>query len=231
MLLQCLFICIVLSFSDFVDYHIVPLAAQLLLWFYSLFPFKLLRVAATGLLGLSVLCLGLLLVICTVRSWRYFFFPVKEQLMFTIQCVCTIPFVLAQLSFMFVQSKSLLEDIPPRFLPKLYKNTIYIMFFHDFVYAWALAPFGGIYILFAFTHFIVHTIMLALTEETTKPLLWVFRLLWGALLVQHSIVLWNLFEYTMVRGLTAVYMVTAVMYLTNSYLQDQKRTSYTSTAQ
>lgn len=225
--------CIFLSFSDFWEYQVAGAAAQFVLWFYAFFPFRPLRIVATISLGLGVLSSSMLLLICFVRSWRYFFFPVKEQLTFALVCLASIPILTAQLAFMFIQSKSLLEKKTAVYVKSLYKTTVYIMFFHDFVYAWALAPFGGIYILFAFTHFIVHTLMIALnSERDALPLqLWGFRLLWVALLVQHGYTLYMLFEYTIVRGLTFVYIVTALMYLVNSYLQSQRQTDSKSTVE
>lgn len=209
------------------------IGAQTALWFYDLFPFRGVRVAAVGLLGISVLTLSMLLIICVVRSWRYFYFPVKEQLTFTLECLATVPFVTAQLAFAFLQSKSLVPRREPQYMKYLYRNTIYILFFHDFVYAWALGPFGGMYSVFAFTQFIVHTLMLALDTATNPPRSqqWLFRAMWLGLLAQHVYTITNLFEYTIVRGLTYVYIVAVVMYLANSYLQSRTQKVSTSTKQ
>lgn len=214
--------------------------AQLVLWFYALFPFRALRVAGTVMLGLAVLSSSMLLLISFVRAWRYFFFPVKEQLKTSLRCLANIPLVTAQIAFMFIQSKSLLEVKAAVYMKNLYKNTVYIMFFHDFVYAWALAPFGGVYIVFAFTHFVVHTLMLAQDVEMAPfdgipswTVKWWnlmgFRLLWLYLIGQHVYVITQLYEYTIVLGMTCVYIVSLLMYLVNSYLQNRTRITATST--
>lgn len=237
-LLQFVLICASLSYGDWWMYHVPIMAAQLVLWFYSLFPFRALRVAATATLGLAVLSSSLLLVISFVRTWRYFFFPVKEQLKTSLECLANIPVLVAMIAFMFIQSKALLELKTAVYMKDLYRNTVYIMFFHDFVYAWVLAPFGGIYIIFAFTHFVVHTIMLAQDVEPhfgVQPwtTAWVnligFRVLWLGLVGQHTYVIIQLYEFSIVFGLTGVYIICLLTYLLNSYLQNRTRTAATST--
>lgn len=239
-LLQFILICITLSYGDWWEYHMANAVAQLVLWFYALFPFRALRVAGTVMLGLAVLSSSMLLLISFVRAWRYFFFPVKEQLKTSLECLANIPLVVAQIAFMFIQSKSLLEVKAAVYMKNLYKNTVYIMFFHDFVYAWALAPFGGVYIVFAFTHFVVHTLMLAQDVEMAPfdgipswTVKWWnlmgFRILWLYLIGQHVYVITQLYEYTIVLGMTGVYIVSLLMYLVNSYLQNRTRITATST--
>lgn len=238
-LLQFILVCIALTYADWWEYHVAGMVAQLLLWFYALFPFRMLRIAGTVALGLAVLSSSMLLLISFVRAWRYFFFPVKEQLKTSLECMANIPLVVAQIAFMFIQSKSLLEIKQPVYLQNLYKNTVYIMFFHDFVYAWALAPFGGIYIIFSFTHFVVHTLMFAQDVEIAPfggippwTVKWWnlvgFRILWLYLIGQHAYVISQLYEYTIVLGLSSVYIVCLLMYLVNSYLQNRTRITATS---
>ena len=243
-LLQFILTCVALSYGDWWAYHLANASAQIVLWVYALFPFRFLRIVSTVVLGIAVLSSSLLLVISFVRAWRYFFFPVKEQLKTSLECLANIPLLVAMIAFMFIQSKSLLELKTAKYLKELYRNTVYIMFFHDFVYAWALAPFGGIYIVFAFTHFVVHTIMLAQDTEPVVSFRWNiaswsvqqwnivgFRVLWLYLMGQHAYVISQLYEYTIVRGLTSVYIMTLCTYLVNSYLQTRTRTTSMSTTQ
>ena len=217
--------CIILSYSTLIPYVLAGVVAQLFLWFYSFFPFKSLRIASTVFSSLALLSHGLLLLISTVRAWRYFFFPVKEQLAFSLECIGNIPLVVAQIVFLLQQMKVLLEEKPVRFLKNLYRNTLYIMFFHDFAYAWILAPYGGVYIFFAFTHFVVHTLMLSIDKQVTLPpfRLNAFRVLWSYLCGQHIYVMYQLWEYRIVLGFTGVYLVVCAMYLINSFLQSGRK--------
>lgn len=223
-LLQALFASLALTYADTWAYHVPVVCTQLLLWFYDSFPFNYLRLVSSVSLGVSVLTSSLLLLISFVRMWRYFFFPVKEQFAFAAECFANIPIVLAQLAFLFIQSKSLLEKKDVKYSKDLYRTTVYIMFFHDFVYAWILAPFGGEFVVFAFTQFVVHTLMIVLEDEARLPDYQVlgFRVAWSYLIAQHLYVIVRKYDYTVVRGFTGVYIVVSLMYLTNSFLLPRK---------
>lgn len=223
--------CIILSYSTLMEYVVAGVVSQLLLWIYSFFPFKSLRVVSTVFTGLALLSHGMLLLISTVRAWRYFYFPVKEQLAFSLECLANIPIVIAQIVFLLQEAKVLLEEKPVRFYRHLYRNTLYIMFFHDFAYAWILAPFGGVYLIFAFTQFVVHTLMMSIGKDGVLPpvRLTMFRVIWGYLTLQHIYVIFSLRDYMLVVGFTGVYLTVCVMYLINSFLQSGRRKETTST--
>ena len=92
---------------------------------------------------------------------------------------------------------------------------MYILFFHDFVYAGLFTYSAGVR-LFGYSQFIVHTLMLGLNTLNFE----LFQYIWVALIVQHSYVLWS-YEDMYIRIFTVVYIVADLIYLINSSLQHQ----------
>ena len=230
-LIHFLLSCIILTYSTLTEYVVAGVVAQIFLWIYSFFPFRGLRVVSLFFSSAALLSHVMLLLISAVRSYRYFFFPVKEQLTFSVECMGNVPLVLAQIVFLLQQMKVLLEEKRVRFLKHLYRNTLYIMFFHDFAYASILVPFGGFYIFCAFSQFVVHTLMMSIPASGIIPAtrLIAFRILWFGLCLQHTFVLIRLREYSIVLGFTGVYLTTCIMYLINSSLQNESETRTKST--
>ena len=71
--------------------------------------------------------------------------------------------------------------------------------------------------LFGYTQFIIHTLMLGLNTANVE----LFQYAWVALVVQHVVtVIWNL-DDRMVLVFTGVYIVADILYLINSTLQHQ----------
>jgi hypothetical protein len=230
-LIHFLLSCTILSYSTLTAYVAAGIVTQIFIWIYSFFPFLFLRNLSLTFSGATLLSHVMLLLISTVRAYRYFLFPVKEQLLFSLECIVNVPLVLAQVVFLLQQIKVLLEvlleeDNTVKFQKNLYRNTLYIMFFHDFVYAWILVPFGGVYVIFAFSQFVVHTLMMSIPSSGVilPHRLNFFRVVWFCLCVQHMFVLISLREYNVVLGFTGVYLTVCTMYLINSSLQNERKT-------
>lgn len=214
---QLLLACISLSFNTLVYYHLANVGAQVFLLLHDVFPYKRIRYASMGILGLAFLSSGLAWLICAIRAWRYVFFPTKEGAHFFAECVVNVLSVLVQLIFMVFQAKELRGVRKVEFVPSLYTTCVYILFFHDFVYAALFIYSGGILMLFGYTQFIVHTLMLGLNTANVE----LFQYAWVALVVQHMVtVIWNL-DDRMILVFTGVYIVADILYLINSTLQHQ----------
>ena len=234
--IQLFTICLSVSFGvvkdDFIPLYMIVLAAlpaQLFLWLYSFFKFRSLWYASAGFLSVSLFTAGLLFFISFVRTWRYFYFPVKEDLSFAFECLVRIPLQGVQLGTILLQGSRLREALPKRteFNEVMYANMILVLFFHDFGYAILFAYYGGWYVLLGFTHFFVHIGMAVLVRQIEKYTLAGFMVVWTALLVQHVLTTINLYDtywFNFVLGMNTVYVVALVMYLINGYLylKDQR---------
>lgn len=227
---QLFLLCVSVSFGvervDFIPLWMFAfpcLAAQFSLWFFSFFKFEWLWYASLGLLSLAFFSAGVLFLVAFVRMWRFFFFPQKEELEFALECLARIPLQGLQLGVMLLQSGELrLKLRPPKYIGVLYANMIFVLFFHDFVYAWVLGAYGGWYVVLGLTQFLTHVAMGFLVRGVDKPMLYPFMLLWTALLVQHVLTSWALYGtdwYTLVLGMNVVYVVSLLMYLLNGYLK------------
>ena len=109
----------------------------------------------------SVHCRALVF-ISFVRTWRYFYFPVKEDLSFAFECLVRIPLQGVQLG-----TDSASGVAPQNALPR--QNGVQrgpvreydsrACSFMTFGYALLFAYYGGWYALLGFTHFFVHIVM------------------------------------------------------------------------
>ena len=213
---QLILVCVSLSFSTLTEYHYANIAAQVALLFYNLFPYVRIKYLAGGLLGSAVLSSGLAWIISAVRTWRYFYFPTKEGASLFVECATNTIVVLVQLVLMVTQGKDLVKNAKVKYVDKLFTICVYILFFHDFVYAGLFTYSEDMTRLFGYTQFIVHTLMLGLNKLNFE----IFQYIWIALIVQHVYVLWS-YEDVMIRMFTMVYVVADLIYLVNSALQHQ----------
>ena len=216
-ILQILLAFISLSFPTLYYYHLANVGAQVCLLLFDVFPYKRIRYASMGVLGAAFLSSGLAWLICAVRAWRYVFFPTKEGAHFFAECVVNVLCILVQLIFMVFQAKELREARKVKFIPSLYKTCVYVLFFHDFLYAALFTYAGGFTRIFGYTQFVVHTVMLGLNETNVE----LFQYAWVALLVQHVFMCIEYMGDTMVVLATCIYIVADVLYLINSTLQHQ----------
>ncbi len=208
--------CISLSFGTLTVYHYANVASQVAILFYNLFPYIRIRYLAAGLLGLAALSSGLAWMISAVRTWRYIFFPTKEGAALFAECVTNSIVVLIQLVLMITQGKELMEKGKVKFRKELFTTCVYILFFHDFVYAGLFTYSEGMTRVFGYSQFIVHTLMLGLNTLNFE----LFQYAWVALIVQHAYVLWS-YEDMYIRIFTGVYIVADLIYLINSSLRHQ----------
>ena len=213
---QLILVCVSLSFSTLTEYHYANISAQIALLFYNLFPYVRIKYLAGGLLGSAVLSSGLAWIISAVRTWRYFYFPTKEGASLFVECATNTIVVLVQLVLMVTQGKDLVKNAKVKYVDKLFTICVYILFFHDFVYAGLFTYSEDMTRLFGYTQFIVHTLMLGLNKLNFE----IFQYIWIALIVQHVYVLWS-YEDVMIRMFTMVYVVADLIYLVNSALQHQ----------
>jgi len=207
--------CISLSFKTLTTYHYANVAAQVAILFYELFPYMRIRYLAGGLLGFAVLSSGLVWMISAVRSWRYIFFPTKEGATLFAECLANTFFVLIQLVLMVAQGKELMIKRKVKYLEKLFTVCVYILFFHDFVYA-GLFTYSEMTRVFGYTQFIVHTLMLGLNKLNFE----LFQYVWIALIVQHVYVILA-YDDMYIRIFTGVYIIADLIYIINSSLQHQ----------
>ena len=208
--------CISLSFKTLTVYHYANVASQVAILFYNLFPYIRIRYLAAGLLGLAAISSGLAWMISAVRTWRYIFFPTKEGAALFAECVTNSIVVLIQLVFMITQGKELMEKGKVKFRKELFTTCVYILFFHDFVYAGLFTYSEDMTRVFGYSQFIVHTLMLGLNTLNFE----LFQYAWVALIVQHAYVLWS-YEDMYIRIFTGVYIVADLIYLINSSLRHQ----------
>ena len=213
---QLFLVCISLSFKTLTIYHYANVVAQVAMYFHNLFPFKRIRYAATGLLGLAALSSGLAWVISAVRAWRYIFFPTKEGASFFAECIVNVIIILLQLVIMISQAKELLVKGKVKYLENLFKICVFILFFHDFAYAGLFTYREDATVIFGYTQFIVHTIMFGLNTLNIE----VFQYVWVALIVQHVYVIWS-YSNMYITIFTSVYIIADITYLINSSLQHQ----------
>lgn len=227
--IQLFLLCVSVSFgverADFIPLWMFAfpcLLAQFSLWFFSFFKFRWLWYVSVGSLCLAFFSAALLFMIVFVRTWRFFFFPLKEEFDFALECFLRIPLQGLQLGVMTLQTEELRAKLSPvRYIRVLYGNMIFVLFFHDFLYAFVLGSYGGWYVLLGFTHFMAHVLMGFLVRGVEKPMIYPFMILWTALLLQHvitSISLYGTSLYTLVLGMNVVYVVSLLMYLLNGYL-------------
>lgn len=208
--------CISLSFGTLTIYHYANVAAQVVMLFYNLFPYIRIRYLAGGLLGAAALSSGLAWIISAVRTWRYIFFPTKENAVLFAECATNSIAVLLQLMIMVAQAKELAMKQKVKYREKLFTICVYILFFHDFVYAGLFTYSDDMTRIFGYTQFVVHTLMLGLNKLNFE----IFQYAWVALIVQHVYVIWS-YEDMYIRIFTAVYTVADLIYLINSALQHQ----------
>ena len=202
------------------------LGAQTCLWFFTFFNFRFLWYGSIGLLSVSFVAAAFVLMLTFVRTWRYFYFPVKEDLDFALECLVRIPLQGLQLGVMLLQASNLRDPLrPPRFIRVLFGNMVIGLFFHDFLYAWVLGVYGGWYAFFGFTHFLMHVAMATIVTNLVPATVTIFMFVWVALLVQHVWISILLFDDAFVLGMNAVYIVALILYLMNGalYLQEVPR--------
>lgn len=213
---QLFLVCISLSFGTLTNYHYANVAVQVAMLFYNLFPYIRIRYLAGGLLGLAALSSGFAWMISAVRTWRYIFFPTKEGASLFAECVTNTFVVLIQLVLMIAQGKEIMKKGKVKYLEKLFTICVYILFFHDFVYAGLFTYSEDMLRVFGYSQFIVHTLMLGLNKINFE----IFQYVWVALIVQHVYVIWS-YEGMYIRVFTAIYIIADLIYLVNSALQHQ----------
>ena len=152
---QLVLACISLSFNTLTVYHYANVIAQVPMLLHNLFPYVRIRYLAGGLLGLAALSSGLAWMISAVRTWRYIFFPTKENAMLFAECATNTIVVLIQLVLIVSQAKELMVKGKVKYLEKLFTICVYTLFFHDFVYA-GLFTYSDMTKIFGYTQFIVH---------------------------------------------------------------------------
>ena len=213
---QLFLVCISLSFKTLTIYHYPNAVAQVAMLFYNLYPYVRIRYLASGLLGLAAVCSGLAWLISAIRTWRYFFFPTKEGAGFFGECLTNVFVILIQLVLMITQAKGLFEKKKVKFLKYVYTTCVYILFFHDFVYAGLFTYSEDATRIFGYTQFIVHTLMMGLNTKNIE----LFQYVWVALVVQHIYVI-VMYDNIYIRVFAGVYIVADLIYLLNSSLQHQ----------
>ena len=202
------------------------LGAQAFLWFFTFYNFRFLWYGSIGFLSVSFVASAFVLMLTFVRTWRYFYFPVKEELDFALECLVRIPLQLLQLGLMLLQASTLREELRvPRFIRVLFGNMVTGLFFHDFLYAWVLGAYGGWYVVLGFTHFLMHVAMATIVIDLVPATVTIFMFVWVALMVQHVWVAILLLDDSFVLGMNIVYIVALIMYLMNGalYLQEMSR--------
>lgn len=213
---QLILACVSLSFNTLTVYHYANVVAQVAMLFHNLFPYIRIRYLAGGLLGLAALSSGLVWMISAVRTWRYIFFPTKENAMLFVECATNSIVVLIQIVLMISQAKELMVRAKVKYLEKVFTICVYVLFFHDFAYAGFFTYSEDTIGVFGYTQFIVHTLMIGLNDTTIE----IFQYIWIALLVQHVYVLVS-YDDMYIRTFTCVYIVSDLIYLVNSALQHQ----------
>lgn len=213
---QVFFACISISFKTLTVYHYANPAAQVAMLFYNLFPYKRIKYLAGGLLGFAALSSGLAWLISAIRVWRYFFFPTKEGAALFGECLANVFVVLFQLVLMLVQAKELSAKRKVKYLESLFKTCVFILFFHDFVYAGLFTYTEDVMMIFGYSQFIVHTLMFGLNKLNIE----FFQYVWTALIVQHVYVIF-MYDDMYIRVFSGVYILADLIYLINSSLQHQ----------
>ncbi len=213
---QLFLVSISLSFKTLTIYHFPNAVAQVAMLFYNLYPYVRIRYLASGLLGLAAVCSGLAWMISAIRTWRYFFFPTKEGAGFFGECLTNVFVILIQLVLMMTQAKGLFEKKKVKFLKYVYTTCVYILFFHDFVYAGLFTYSEDATRIFGYTQFIVHTLIMGLNTKNIE----LFQYVWVALIAQHIYVIVT-YDNTYIRVFAGVYVVADLIYLLNSSLQHQ----------
>jgi hypothetical protein len=188
--------------------------SQVVILFHNLFPYIRIRYLSAGLLGLAALSSGLAWMISAVRTWRYIYFPTKEGTAFFVECLTNSIVVLVQLVLMITQGKELMKKEKVKFKKEIFTTCVYTLFFHDFVYAGLFTYSEDATIIFGYSQFIVHTLMLGMNKLNIE----LFQYIWVALVVQHVYVLWS-YDDMYIRVFTAVYIIADLIYIINSSLQ------------
>ncbi len=222
---QLLVLCLSISFGttredDLLLWQIClpSFVTQAVLFYYSFFKFRTLRLVCMGLMGVSLLCSVFLFFLAFTRFWRFLFFPLKEDLLFALECLARIPLEGVQLVALFLQLTEIRKlPEPPRFNEHLFLDATFIFFVQDFVYGVFLAFYGEIYWILGFTHFGVHLAQIALKKADGFKLV-IFVGLWGALAFQHVYTLLMFYDDSFIRGFNAVYIMILLLYFTNTYL-------------
>ena len=213
---QVFFACISLSFKTLTVYHYANPIAQVAMLFHNLFPYRRIRYLAGGLLGFAALSSGLAWLISAIRVWRYFFFPTKEGASLFGECLANVFVGLFQLVLMLAQAKELMVKGKVKYLTNLFKTCVFILFFHDFVYAGLFTYIEDATIIFGYTQFIIHTLMFGLNKLNME----FFQYAWTALIVQHVYVIF-MYEDMYIRVFSGAYILANLIYLINSSLQHQ----------
>lgn len=222
---QLILLCVSISFGTSRE-NFIPLwqiclpsfVTQVALIYYSFFKFKTLRVVCMGFMGISLLCSVFLALVSFLRFSRFVFFPVKEDILFALECLARFPLEFLQLvvlALQFTEIRKLPE--PATFLEHLYLDATFIFFVQDFVYGVFLAYYGELYWILGFTHFGVHVAQIALYKVDAYKLV-IFMGLWGFLAVQHAWTLVLFYDDQFVRGFVGVYLLLLALYFTNAYM-------------
>ena len=102
---QLVLLCVSISFGTSRE-NFIPLwqiclpsfVTQVALVYYSFFKFKTLRVVCMGFMGISLLCSVFLALVSFLRFSRFVFFPVKEDILFALECLARFPLEFLQLA-------------------------------------------------------------------------------------------------------------------------------------
>jgi len=207
-LIQTFLLCLS-TFGKLSAYTVPGFFAQYALWLYSFFSYRELRVLSAVLLAVSALLTGFLLIVSGVRLFRFLFFPIKEDFQFALECALRLPLHGAQALLILFQGRHLIKGRDEFSGPALFQKCVYILFVHDFAYAAVLASESTGLAALALTQFVTHAMLLRFRVKY----LVVFRVIFGALLLQHVAVMWALWDSEFVRVFTAVNFVATSMYM------------------
>jgi len=223
-LIQIFFAVLSFSLGSLYPYHLPNLGAQILLFIFNVFPYKILKQVSGLALGVAAVSSGFCTLIAFIRAWRYIFFPVKENFSFFLQCCGLLPLLIIQLVFYLYQYRALSSTHRVRYQPGLFSSAIYFLFIHDFIYAGLfLYSASSFYTTFGYTQFVVHSAMMVINNENVRSVTKFFSIVWAALLVQHVFVLSQYFANVepfnsdFVLILTGVYVIANLLYLLNAY--------------
>lgn len=207
------------DFAPLWAFNIPSVVAQACLLYYAFFRFKRVLLVCYGALGASMICSVFLLFLTFVRTWRFIFFPIKEDLLFVLECVARFFLELIYFFFLVLQvSKIKIGEV--KYDDQLFLSASIVLFFHDFAYAVPIAMQGEMYTWMGWTHFGVHVVMGAVCGLTDMNggYMMLFVLLWTALLAQHVFTTIMFIDDVFVLGFNAVYFFALLLYFTNAYL-------------
>lgn len=204
---------------------------------YSAIPTETVRVLAIPALGVAALSSVFVFFLSFVRFWRYLFFPNKENFLFFGECIAHFLLVIPQLVFYLYQARQLaypdvtfvkddgetikVPNSGPKYRYSLYKNAVYVLFFHDFLYSTFFYNLDRWYAFIGYTQFITHSLMAFMPND--KPYVGLFSIVWTGLFVQHILLIIATFtdealsdSKNSLRLLTGVYIVSVIIYLLNA---------------